>query len=160
MLRTFQLFLKAACVAFGMSCVLAVVLVWIAKSLLPDGALSPGAPDIPANPSEAKAVGPVASPRNPPPAEGKSSGAAKIVSAFQFAENVEVSKRRAVQRYPELGVKDSAVNREFIRRMRLFHQINPGFFEDATWPEKLADAMAVDLSLDPQKPADAVQPSP
>jgi hypothetical protein len=82
----------------------------------------------------------------------KRSGAAKIVSALQFAENVEASKRRAVQRYPELGVKDSAVNREFIRRMRLFQTMNPAFFEEALWPEKLADLMAVDLSLDSQKP--------
>jgi hypothetical protein len=155
MFRVLGLFLKAALVAFLMSVLLILTVGWVV-SLLTDKAQKtpPPKPEAAAEavkPAQEAAVAPVAP---------KRSRAAEFVSALEFAENVEVSKRRAVQRYPELGVKDSAVNREFIRRMRLFQNINPGFFEDVTWPEKLADAMAADLSLDPQKPAESARTSP
>jgi hypothetical protein len=148
MVRVIFLFLKTAAVAFVAACIVVGGFLWLFK---------------PSRPGPTEAEHPAASspPQADPPPQPKRSGAAKIVSAFQFAENVEASKRRAVQQYPELGVKDSAINREFIRRMRLFQSINPAFFEDEKWPEKLAALMATDLSLDPQKPAqDGVKPQP
>ncbi len=77
--------------------------------------------------------------------------ALKGMAQVQFAEQVEASKKRAVARYPELGVRDTAVNREFIRRYKILQSANPSFMERPDWPETLADMMARDLSLDPQQ---------
>jgi hypothetical protein len=76
--------------------------------------------------------------------------ALKGVAQMQFTEQVEASKKRAVVKYPELGVRDTAVNREFVRRCKLIQSADPSFFETPDWPERLADLMARDLSLDPQ----------
>lgn len=153
MFRTLLLFVKAAVVAFLMTCVLLGVAFWLARSLRDNDPQQTALASASNTVTTALPVSPKTAPaENKPDAPPqKRSGAHKLVSALDFAENVEKSKRRAVQRYPELGVKDSAINREFVRRMRLFQSINPDFFEDAIWPEKLADAMAVDLSLDAQK---------
>jgi hypothetical protein len=77
--------------------------------------------------------------------------ALKGMAQVQFAEQVEASKKRAVARYPELGVRDTAVNREFIRRYKILQSANPSFMERPDWPETLADMMGRDLSLDPQQ---------
>ena len=77
--------------------------------------------------------------------------ALKGVAQMQFTEQVEASKKQAVAKYPELGVRDTAVNREFVRRCKLLQSADPLFFEKADWPERLADLMARDLSLDPQR---------
>ena len=84
----------------------------------------------------------------PKPERGR---ALKGMAQVQFAERVEASKKRAVARYPELGVRDTAVNREFIRRYKILQSANPSFMESPDWPETLADMMARDLSLDPQQ---------
>jgi hypothetical protein len=84
----------------------------------------------------------------PKPERGR---ALKGMAQVQFAEQVEASKKRAVARYPELGVRDTAVNREFIRRYKILQSANPSFMESPDWPETLADMMARDLSLDPQQ---------
>ena len=76
--------------------------------------------------------------------------ALKGVAQMQFTEQVEASKKLAVVRYPELGVRDTAVNREFVRRCKLLQAADPSFFESPDWPERLADLMARALSLDPQ----------
>jgi hypothetical protein len=77
--------------------------------------------------------------------------ALKGVAQIQFTEQVEASKKQAVAKYPELGVRDTAVNREFVRRCKLLQSADPSFFESPDWPERLADLMARDLSLDPQR---------
>ena len=77
--------------------------------------------------------------------------ALKGVAQMQFTEQVEASKKQAVAKYPELGVRDTAVNREFVRRCKLLQSADPSFFESPDWPERLADLMARDLSLDPQR---------
>lgn len=77
--------------------------------------------------------------------------ALKGVAQMHFTEQVEASKKQAVVKYPELGVRDTAVNREFVRRCKLLQSADPSFFESPDWPERLADLMARDLSLDPQR---------
>ena len=155
MFRALMFFLKAAAGAFFATCLLVGGVFWVLRSWRGSGSSDPATVQAGAAvTASGEQPAPVRESPSAPTASDatKRSGAAKIVSALQFAENVEASKRRAVQRYPELGVKDSAVNREFIRRMRLFQTMNPAFFEEALWPEKLADLMAVDLSLDSQNP--------
>jgi hypothetical protein len=63
----------------------------------------------------------------------------------------EQSKREAVALYPELGVEGTAVNREYVRRYKLYRSVNPGFFSEPDWPRRLADMLATDLGLDPRR---------
>ena len=63
----------------------------------------------------------------------------------------EESKREAVALYPELGVEGTAVNREYVRRYKLYRLINPAFFTEPDWPKRLAEILAKDLGLDPRK---------
>jgi hypothetical protein len=161
MFRTLLLFVKVAVGAFFLTCVLLGAVFWIFRTERSDNppyaAAEPtsGAANVPGGNARVSPGVPGVSATGesgPETLPSKRTAAHKLVAALQFAEEVEKSKRRAVLRYPELGVKDTAVNREFVRRMRLFQNINPGYFEDAAWPEKLAESMAVDLSLDAQKP--------
>jgi hypothetical protein len=63
----------------------------------------------------------------------------------------EQSKREAVSLYPELGIEGTAVNREYVRRYKLYRAVNPAFFEQPDWPRRLADLLARDLGLDPKR---------
>jgi hypothetical protein len=63
----------------------------------------------------------------------------------------EQSKREAVALYPELGIEGTAVNREYVRRYKLYRSINPEFFSEPDWPKRLADMLATDLGLDPRR---------
>jgi hypothetical protein len=63
----------------------------------------------------------------------------------------EESKRHAVAAYPELGVAGTAVNREFVRRYKLYQSVDPAFFDEPDWPKRLAQMLALDLGLDPHR---------
>jgi hypothetical protein len=55
-------------------------------------------------------------------------------------------QQRALQAYPDLGVANSPLNREFLRRHTQYKNENPHYFDDPEWPTKLAkessDALA------------------
>lgn len=51
------------------------------------------------------------------------------------AENVEIASRR----FPELKVKDSPMNREFVSRHNRYRNERPEFFDSADWPITLAE---------------------
>ncbi len=74
-----------------------------------------------------------------------------VLSPEERQRREEQSKREAVALYPELGVAGTAVNREYVRRYKLYRAINPAFFGEPDWPKRLADMLAVDLGLDPRK---------
>jgi predicted RNA-binding Zn-ribbon protein involved in translation (DUF1610 family) len=61
---------------------------------------------------------------------------------FEKYMSVEESQREAVRRYPELGTANSAFNTEFIRRHRLYQESKPEFFDNPTWPLRLAEEVA------------------
>jgi hypothetical protein len=63
----------------------------------------------------------------------------------------EESKRQVVVTYPEIGVAGTAVNREFVRRYKLYQSVNPAFFDEPDWPKRLAQMLALDLGLDPHR---------
>jgi len=63
----------------------------------------------------------------------------------------EEFKKKAVSVYPELGVAGTAVNREYVRRYKLYRSVNPAFFEEPDWPVRLAEMLAQDLGLDPRR---------
>lgn len=48
------------------------------------------------------------------------------------------AQRMALERYPELGIRDSALNREFVARYNRAQATNKAFFNDTGWPLKLA----------------------
>jgi hypothetical protein len=76
-------------------------------------------------------------------------GGSSLAEERRFRE--EQSKREAVSLYPELGVSGTAVNREYVRRYRLYQSVNPAFFDEPDWPKRLAEMLAQDLGLDPRR---------
>jgi hypothetical protein len=73
------------------------------------------------------------------------------LSSEEHARCEEQSKLEAVALYPELGVAGTAVNREFVRRYKLYRTINPAFFAEPDWPIRLAAMLAQDLGLDARR---------
>lgn len=53
-------------------------------------------------------------------------------------------QRKAIQKYPDLGSKGSALNSRFIDEYKRRHETSPGFFADPKWPLILADELAVE----------------
>jgi len=47
-------------------------------------------------------------------------------------------QQRAIQLYPDLAKSDSALNREFLRRVKAYQQDNTDFFKNPEWPTVLA----------------------
>jgi hypothetical protein len=74
-----------------------------------------------------------------------------LTPAEEHLEREEESKREAVATYPELGVAGTAVNREYVRRYKLYRSVNPSFFDEPNWPKRLAEMLAQDLGLDPRR---------
>ena len=42
--------------------------------------------------------------------------------------------REALRLYPELGVANSPLNREFVARYHSYQRLQPDFFQDPAWP--------------------------
>ena len=74
-----------------------------------------------------------------------------LTPAEERLQREEESKREAVATYPELGVAGTAVNREYVRRYKLYRSVNPAFFDEPNWPKRLAEMLAQDLGLDPRR---------
>jgi hypothetical protein len=53
--------------------------------------------------------------------------------------DAQAAQKRAMAKYPDLAVRDSALNREFIRRYQLYQQSNQAYFQDSEWPMHLAE---------------------
>lgn len=43
-------------------------------------------------------------------------------------------RAEALRLYPDLGVADSPINREFVTRYRSYQRLDPDFFQDPAWP--------------------------
>jgi len=43
-------------------------------------------------------------------------------------------RREALRLYPDLGIADSPLNREFVARYRSYQRLQPDFFQDPAWP--------------------------
>ena len=43
-------------------------------------------------------------------------------------------RREALRLYPDLGIADSPLNREFVTRYRSYQRLQPDFFENPAWP--------------------------
>lgn len=64
-----------------------------------------------------------------PPASAQISPQRSVANAAQ---------QRAMQLYPELGIANSPLNREFIRRYRKYQIEDKHYFDDPDWPTRLA----------------------
>jgi hypothetical protein len=42
-------------------------------------------------------------------------------------------------KFPDLAVRNSALNREFLRRYQVYQQSNQAYFQDPEWPLHLAE---------------------
>ena len=51
---------------------------------------------------------------------------------------VEEAQQRALKLYPELGVLNSPINREFVTRYKKYKATNNAYFNDHNWPLALA----------------------
>ena len=51
---------------------------------------------------------------------------------------IAAAQQRATRLFPQLGITNSALNREFLRRYRKYQSESPDYFNDPEWPTKLA----------------------
>jgi len=51
-------------------------------------------------------------------------------------------RAEALRLYPELGVANSPINREFVARYRSYQRLQPDFFQDPAWPVLLVKECA------------------
>ena len=54
-------------------------------------------------------------------------------------------RTEAVRLYPDLGVADTPLNREFVLRYRSYQRLQPDFFQDPAWPVILVKECAAAL---------------
>ncbi|MEI8313154.1 MAG: restriction endonuclease [Verrucomicrobiota bacterium] len=69
------------------------------------------------------------------------------------------AQARALQKYPILGIADSAFNRVFVLRYNFYRKHKPEFFSDPEWPIQLADDVAKIAGGALLKPEPSVRPS-
>lgn len=48
------------------------------------------------------------------------------------------AQQRAIQQYPQLGIANSPMNLEFVRRYKEYQHTNPDYFKNPEWPLNLA----------------------
>lgn len=63
----------------------------------------------------------------------------------RFATVAE-AQREAVRLYPNLGVADSQLNKEFVARYKRYQQNRPEYFRDMSWPIRLAEEIALEAN--------------
>jgi|GEM_PF-3547671 len=84
---------------------------------------------------------------------------ASTVTASSAPEQVKNAQAEAVRRYPDLGVKNSAFNREFLTLYQQIKSNNPAELNDPQWPIYLADQTAQTLAAATPPPAQEKTPS-
>ena len=68
--------------------------------------------------------------------EAKPAKETGTTSAFATADE---AKSEAIRRYPDLAIAGSAFNREFVAQYKRYQQERPSFFNDTSWPIRLAE---------------------
>jgi hypothetical protein len=76
-------------------------------------------------------------------------------SGWKTPSPAEISPQQATQQalkaYPELAIKDSALNREFVTRYNRYQATNKDYFNDPDWPTKLAAESQAALQSPPPR---------
>ena len=67
-------------------------------------------------------------------------------SARHSPRDPQLAQKIALQRYPDLGVAESALNKEFIARMKRYEIEKKEFFSEPDWPIRLAAERNEDLT--------------
>lgn len=65
------------------------------------------------------------------------------ISAFATADE---AKSEAIRLYPDLAIAGSAFNREFLAQYKRYQQERPSFFNDTSWPIRLAEETSKSVS--------------
>jgi hypothetical protein len=65
-------------------------------------------------------------------------------------ESVVAAQQEAVKRYPQLGVVNSPLNREFVTRYKQLQATNPDYFKQSNWPLTLAAECEAAVNQTPQ----------
>lgn len=60
----------------------------------------------------------------------------------QRFSTVAEAQREAVRLYPSLGIAGSQFNRDFLARYNQYRRERPSYFDDTSWPLRLAEEMA------------------
>jgi hypothetical protein len=66
------------------------------------------------------------------------------------AASVAAAQQEAVKRYPQLGVVNSPLNREFVARYKKLQATNPDYFKPSNWPLTLAAECEAAIKQKPQ----------
>jgi len=77
-----------------------------------------------------------------------SSGTSAVPSAPRITTEAE-GRAEALRLYPDLGVANSPLNREFVTRYHSYQRLEPDFFQDPTWPVKLVKESAAIVGTQP-----------
>lgn len=72
-----------------------------------------------------------------------------IVEKAQFSRRVAAAQQKAVELYPEVGVAGSALNREFLARMKRYQIEKREFFAEPDWPVRLGKECNDDSATKP-----------
>jgi hypothetical protein len=80
---------------------------------------------------------------------------AHLAAKDDFSEEIQKSEEVSIEKYPELGVANSAFNKNFLAAVKLLKEKRPEFFSDPQWPLKLSDAVAADLKVSPKHSLDS-----
>ena len=70
-------------------------------------------------------------------------------AAEATAETSRAAQRKAIELYPDLGVADSPLNKEFVARVKIYRIEKKEFFSEADWPVRLAKECSEALAAKP-----------
>ena len=72
------------------------------------------------------------------------------VAAEALAEVARTVQRKTIELYPDLGVADSPLNKEFVERVKIYRIEKKEFFSEPDWPVRLAKECSEALAAKPK----------
>ena len=66
-----------------------------------------------------------------------------------FAKVATAAQQKAIELYPDVGVADSPLNKEFVERVKRYQTENKEFFAEPDWPVRLAKECSEELVAKP-----------
>lgn len=72
-----------------------------------------------------------------------------------YTEAVKQSLSRAIAMYPEYETEGTALHQAVEDEIHRQKEINPGYFKNTDWPERVARACAAVLGIEPARPMQA-----
>lgn len=82
--------------------------------------------------------------------EGRKREQAKAEAATAVANAASAAQSKAIELYPDLGVADSPLNKEFVERVKIYRIEKKEFFAEPDWPMRLAKECSEALAAKPK----------